>query len=101
MPAHLAYDAPKSLSATAALHPDVSEALDQAQQEAVTEIHHWLAQHTVTRVDLRGAQEIVPVDSMETVGITHKTSRAALSPHTDSKKLELVCLRSSVAWRRG
>lgn len=78
--AEMVVNAPKSLSVAAALHPDVSDALDQAQQDAVAEIQHWLAQHTVTRVGPRGAQEVVPVEGMQTVGITHKTSRAG-DPH--------------------
>jgi len=41
---------PKSLSIAAALHPEVSEALDAAQCDAVAEIRAWLAQHSVTRV---------------------------------------------------
>ena len=38
------------------------------------------AQHSVTRVGPRGAQEVVPVEHMQVVGITHRTSRAG-DPH--------------------
>lgn len=55
---------PKSLSIAAALHPEVSAALDAAQQDALSEIRRWLAQHSVTRVGSLGAQEVVPVESM-------------------------------------
>ncbi len=47
---------PKSLSIAAALHPEVSDALDAAQQDALSEIRRWLAQHSVTRVGSLGAQ---------------------------------------------
>ena len=71
---------PKSLSIAAALHPEVSAALDAAQQDALAEIRRWLAQHSVTRVGSLGAQEVVPIESMHVVGITHRTSRAG-DPH--------------------
>lgn len=71
---------PKSLSIAAALHPDVSAALDRAQQDALAEIQRWLGQHSVTRVGGRGKQEVVPVEHMQVVGITHRTSRAG-DPH--------------------
>lgn len=78
--AEMVVNTPKSLSIAAALHPDVSAALDAAQGEAVTEIRSWLAQHSVTRIGSRGAQEVVPIERLETVGISHKTSRAG-DPH--------------------
>ncbi|MFT4051946.1 MAG: MobF family relaxase [Microbacterium sp.] len=78
--AEMVINAPKSLSIAAALHPEVSAALDAAQQDALAEIQRWLGQHTVTRVDPRGRQEIVPVEHMQVVGITHRTSRAG-DPH--------------------
>ncbi|MGO1265565.1 MAG: MobF family relaxase [Microbacterium gubbeenense] len=71
---------PKSLSIAAALHPEVSDALDAAQQDALAEIRRWLALHSVTRVGSLGAQEVVPVEQMHVVGITHRTSRAG-DPH--------------------
>ncbi|WP_448656843.1 MobF family relaxase [Microbacterium lacticum] len=71
---------PKSLSIAAALHPEVSDALDAAQQDALSEIRRWLAQHSVTRVGPLGRQEVVPVEQMQVVGITHRTSRAG-DPH--------------------
>lgn len=78
--AEMVVNAPKSLSIAAALHPEVSEALDAAQQAALGEIQRWLAQHSVTRVGPRGRQEVVPVEHMQVVGITHRTSRAG-DPH--------------------
>ena len=78
--AEMTINAPKSLSVAAALHPEVSEALDAAQQDALAEIRRWLGQHTVTRVGPRGAQEVVPIEHMQVVGISHKTSRAG-DPH--------------------
>lgn len=78
--AEMTINGPKSLSIAAALHPEVSEALDRAQQDALAEIQRWLAQHSVTRVGPRGKQEVVPVEHMQVVGITHRTSRAG-DPH--------------------
>lgn len=73
-------NSPKSLSVAAALHPEVSEALDAAQQDALAEIRRWLGQHSVTRVGPREAREVVPIEQMQVVGISHKTSRAG-DPH--------------------
>lgn len=78
--AEMVINAPKSLSIAAALHPDVSEALDRAQADAAAEIRSWLARHTVTRVGPRGLQEVVGVDQLETVSVVHKTSRMG-DPH--------------------
>lgn len=76
----MAINTPKSLSIAAALHPEVSDALDAAQQDALAEIRRWLAQHSATRVGSLGAQEVVPIEQMQVVGITHRTSRAG-DPH--------------------
>ena len=78
--AEMVVTAPKSLSIAAALHPEVSDALDSAQQDALGEIQRWLAQHSVTRVGPRGKQKVVPVEHMQVIGITHRTSRAG-DPH--------------------
>lgn len=78
--AEMVVNAPKSLSIAAALHPEVSDALDAAQRDAVNEIRVWLGQHSVTRVGPRGAQRVVPVEQLETVAVSHKTSRAG-DPH--------------------
>lgn len=78
--AEMIINAPKSLSIAAALHPSVSNALDEAQQDAAAEIRRWLATHSVTRVGPRGRQEIVPVERLHSVAVTHRTSRAG-DPH--------------------
>lgn len=78
--AEMTINAPKSLSAAAALHPEVSDALDAAQQDALAEIRRWLGQHSVTRVGPRDAREVVPIEHMQVVGIRHRTSRAG-DPH--------------------
>ena len=78
--AEMVVNAPKSLSIAAVLHPEVSEALDAAQRDAAAEIRSWLGQHSVTRVGPRGKQEVVPVEQLETVAVSHKTSRAG-DPH--------------------
>ncbi|MFC4244008.1 MobF family relaxase [Gryllotalpicola reticulitermitis] len=78
--AEMVVNVPKSLSVAAALHPEVSDALDAAQRDAVAEIRSWLGQHSVTRVGPRGRQEVAPVEQLETVAVSHKTSRAG-DPH--------------------
>ncbi|WP_448390534.1 MobF family relaxase [Microbacterium aurum] len=78
--AEMVINAPKSLSIAAALHPEVSDVLDAAQQDAAAEIRRWLAQHSVTRIGPRHAREIVPVQQLQTVAVAHKTSRAG-DPH--------------------
>ncbi len=78
--AEMVVNVPKSLSIAATLHPEVSEALDAAQRDAVAEVRSWLGQHSVTRVGPRGKQEVVPVEQLEAVAVSHKTSRAG-DPH--------------------
>jgi AAA domain/TrwC relaxase len=78
--AEMVVNTPKSLSVAAALHPDVSDALDAAQTDAVAEIRRFLGLHSVTRVGPRGRQEVVPVERLQTVAVVHKTSRAG-DPH--------------------
>ncbi|WP_241005294.1 relaxase domain-containing protein [Nocardioides sp. zg-1228] len=71
---------PKTWSLAAALNPDISAALDQAQDQAATEIVGWFAQHVTTRVGPRGRQVQVPVEKIEAAVIRHFTSRAG-DPH--------------------
>ena len=78
--AEMTINAPKSLSVAAALHPEVSDALDAAQQDALAEIQRWLGQHSVTRAGPRNAREVLPIERMQVVGIRHKTSRTG-DPH--------------------
>jgi hypothetical protein len=46
---------PKTWSLAAALHPEISAALDAAQDKATAEIVGWVAQHATTRVGPRTA----------------------------------------------
>jgi exodeoxyribonuclease V alpha subunit len=71
---------PKTWSLAAALHPDVSEALDAAQDRAANQIVGWVAQHATTRIGPRGRQVQVPVERIEAAVIRHYTSRAG-DPH--------------------
>jgi conjugative relaxase-like TrwC/TraI family protein len=71
---------PKTWSLAAALHPDISAALDEAQDKAAAEIVGWVAQHATTRVGPRGRQVQVPVEQIESAVIRHYTSRAG-DPH--------------------
>ncbi|WP_298229619.1 MobF family relaxase [Gryllotalpicola sp.] len=78
--AEMVVNAPKSLSTAAALHPEVSEVLDEALADAAVQIRGWLAEHSVTRVGPRGRQAVVPVERLQSVQVSHKTSRAG-DPH--------------------
>jgi len=71
---------PKTWSLAAALHPDISAALDAAQDKAAGEIVGWVARHATTRVGPRGRQVQVPVEGIEAAVIRHYTSRAG-DPH--------------------
>lgn len=71
---------PKTWSLAAALHPEVSAALDAAQDKAANEIIGWVAAHATTRVGPRGRQVQVPVEGIEAAVIRHYTSRAG-DPH--------------------
>ena len=71
---------PKTWSLAAALHPEISQALDAAQDEAAAQIVGWLAEHSTTRVGPRRRQVQVPVERLEAAVIRHYTSRAG-DPH--------------------
>ena len=71
---------PKTWSLAAALHPEISAALDAAQDRPPTEIVGWVAEHATTRVGPRGRQVQVPVEQIEAAVIRHYTSRAG-DPH--------------------
>jgi exodeoxyribonuclease V alpha subunit len=71
---------PKTWSLAAALHPEISAALDAAQDRAATEIVEWVAEHGTTRVGPRGRQVQLPVEGIEAAVIRHYTSRAG-DPH--------------------
>jgi thymidine kinase len=71
---------PKTWSLAAALHPDIAEAYDAAQNRAAVQIIGWLAEHSTTRVGPRGRQVQVPVGELEAVTVRHYTSRAG-DPH--------------------
>lgn len=96
--AEMVINTPKSLSIAAALHPEVSKALDVAQQGALSEIQRWLAQHSATRVGPRGKQEVVPIGHMQVVGITHRTSRAG-DPHRHIHMQVGTRVWAAGAWR--
>jgi thymidine kinase len=71
---------PKTWSLAAALHPDIAEAYDAAQDRAAVQIIGWLAEHSTTRVGPRGRQVQVPVQALEAVTVRHYTSRTG-DPH--------------------
>jgi len=71
---------PKTWSLAAALHPEISQALDGAQDRAAAEIAGWVAQHATTRVGPRGRQVQMTLERVEAAVIRHYTSRAG-DPH--------------------
>lgn len=71
---------PKTWSLAAALHPEISAALDAAQDRAAEQIVAFVAEHATTRVGPRGRQVQVPVEQIEAAVIRHYTSRAG-DPH--------------------
>lgn len=78
--AEMTVNCDKSLSVAAALFPEVSAALDDAQAQAADAMGSYLARNSVTRVGSRGEQEFVPVERFEQVAVVHRTSRAG-DPH--------------------
>jgi conjugative relaxase-like TrwC/TraI family protein len=89
---------PKTWSLAAALHPEVSEALDEAQDRAATEIVGWVAQHATTRVGPRGRQVQVSVERIEAAVIRHYTSRAG-DPHRHLHLQVNARVFAAGAWR--
>lgn len=71
---------PKTWSLAAALKPEVSAALDAAQERAAKQIIEYLAKHATTRVGPRDRQVQVTVEQIEAAVIRHYTSRAG-DPH--------------------
>src|SRR5664279_2482731 len=86
---------PKSWSLAAALHPDLSAAYDAAQAAAAEAISQTVAEHMLTRVGGRGAQDRVHVDAISVATVRHETSRAG-DPH---RHIHLQV--SSKVWARG
>jgi exodeoxyribonuclease V alpha subunit len=71
---------PKTWSLAAALHPDIAQAYEAAQDRAANEIIAWLSQHATTRVGPRGGQVQVRIEALEAATVRHYTSRAE-DPH--------------------
>src|SRR5690606_36478667 len=89
---------PKTWSLAAALHPEISAALDHAQMKAATEIVGWVAQHATTRVGPRGRQVQVPVEQIEAALIRLHTSRAG-DPHRHLHLQINARVFAAVKWR--
>ncbi|PUA81099.1 AAA family ATPase [Nocardioides currus] len=89
---------PKTWSLAAALHPEISAALDAAQDRAAGEIVGWVAQHATTRVGPRDRQVQVPVERIEAAVIRHYTSRAG-DPHRHLHLQINARVWASGAWR--
>jgi exodeoxyribonuclease V alpha subunit len=89
---------PKTWSVAAALHPEIAEAYDAAQDRAAAEIVGWLAEHATTRVGPRGRQVQVPVEEIEAAVVRHYTSRAG-DPHRHLHLQINARVRAAGAWR--
>jgi exodeoxyribonuclease V alpha subunit len=89
---------PKTWSLAAALHPEISAALDEAQDKAAVEIVGWVAQHATTRIGPRGRQAQVPVERIEAAVIRHYTSRAG-DPHRHLHLQVNARVYAAGAWR--
>jgi exodeoxyribonuclease V alpha subunit len=89
---------PKTWSLAAALHPEISAALDEAQDKAAVEIVGWVAQHAATRIGPRGRQVQVPVERIEAAVIRHYTSRAG-DPHRHLHLQVNARVFAAGAWR--
>ena len=89
---------PKTWSLAAALHPEISAALDAAQDKAAAEIVGWVAQHATTRIGPRGRQVQVPVERIEAAVIRHYTSRAG-DPHRHLHLQVNARVFAAGAWR--
>lgn len=70
----------KTLSIAAALHPEISAALDAAQEDAARTMLEYLATHSQTRVGPKGAQEYVGAQKLEAMSVVHHTNREG-DPH--------------------
>lgn len=89
---------PKTWSLAAALHPEISDALDAAQDKAANEIVGWVVRHATTRVGPRGRQVQVPVERIEAAVIRHYTSRAG-DPHRHLHLQINARVYAAGAWR--
>jgi exodeoxyribonuclease V alpha subunit len=89
---------PKTWSLAAALHPEVSAALDAAQDRAAEQIIGWIAAHATTRVGPRGRQVQIPVERIEAAVIRHYTSRAG-DPHRHLHLQVNARVYAAGAWR--
>lgn len=89
---------PKTWSLAAALYPEVSVALDAAQDKAAAEIVAWVAAHATTRVGPRGRQVQVPVEEIQAAVIRHYTSRAD-DPHRHLHLQVNARVRAAGRWR--
>jgi len=89
---------PKTWSLAAALHPQISAALDAAQDRAAEQICGWVAEHATTRVGPRGRQVQIPVEQIEAAVIRHYTSRAG-DPHRHLHLQINARVFSAGAWR--
>ncbi len=78
--AEVVVNGPKTWSLAAALHPEIAEAYEAAQDRAAEQIIGWLSELATTRVGPRGGQVQVPLEVLEAATVRHYTSRAQ-DPH--------------------
>ena len=89
---------PKTWSLAAALHPEIADAYDAAQDRAAQEVIGWLAEHSTTRVGPRGRQVQIPVEEIEAAMVRHYTSRAG-DPHRHLHLQINARVRAAGSWR--
>ena len=89
---------PKTWSLAAALHPEIADAYDAAQDRAAQEVMGWLAEHSTTRIGPRGRQVQIPVGEIEAAMVRHYTSRAG-DPHRHLHLQINARVRAAGSWR--
>lgn len=78
--AELTINVPKSLSVAAAIHEEISYALDLAQKEAAFAMRDYLFENSVALCGTRGRRYFAHAEQLEITSIRHLTSRAG-DPH--------------------
>lgn len=73
--ADMTVNVPHDWSALAATDRGFAAALDAGQLDAADQIRRWVAQHALTRVGPRHAQEQLPVERLQIVLIAHHRNR--------------------------
>lgn len=73
--ADISVTVPYAWSVAAAADPRFAAVLNEAQADAASQISRWVAQHSVTLIGSRGAQELRPVEGLQIVTFSHDVNR--------------------------